>query len=67
MLTKNERQTIDKLKKELSETYQSYIGYVTPKGWASGGSDHKTMLKLRDAYLEAHTNLNNYLDAITEK
>lgn len=67
MLTKQERQTIDKLKKELSEAYQSYISYVTPKGWASGGSDYKTMLKLRDACLEAHTNLNNYLDTIMEK
>lgn len=67
MLTKHERETIDKLNSEISEAYQNYITYLSPKGFKSGGNDHQTMLKMRDDCLMSMINRRKYLDAITEK
>lgn len=67
MLTKHERETIDKLNSEISESYQNYIRYLSPKGFKSGGNDYKKMHILWGECNTCNINLHNYLDVITEK
>ena len=67
MLTKHERETIDKLNSEISGAYQNYISYLSPTGFAPGGNNYQTMLKMRDDCLMSIINRRNYLDTITEK
>lgn len=67
MLTKHEREIIDKLNSEILESYQNYITYLSPKGFKSGGNDYKKMSSLWKECNTCILNLRNYLDAITEK
>lgn len=57
MLTKNERQTIDKLIKEIQQTERDY----------NKCSSIKDKYKQVVIITNAENNLRNYLDAITEK
>lgn len=67
MLTKNEFNTIQKLRKEVNDATSAYLSYLSPKGFSSGGTDYKKRLQLQQACIDANLNLDNYLKTITEK
>ena len=67
MLTKHERETIDKLNSDITGSYKNYISYLSPTGFAPGGNNNQTILKMRDDCLMRIINRRNYLDTITEK
>lgn len=66
-MTRNERETLDKLIEEFAKANFEYISYISPSGFGPGGSDRKVLIRLFVARNKTRQNIKNYLDAVTEK
>lgn len=67
MLTKHERETLNKLLGEYNKAEANLFNYVNPVGHGLTVLDRRKKQDLTLIVNQAHDNLVNYLNAITEK